>query len=264
MTFLGHKFRFQVVIGLTWLFAASFLANPSIVHAQLEQADSGERYRSCLENAYQRPEDTFEMATGWIGEGGAEHARHCAAIALIELGHYGVAAQRLEDLVKDLPEEKLDFQSTLLAQAGQSWLLAGDLDRAYRAQTAALQGDPTSVQILTDRGITLASAGHYGEAVDDFTQAILKAPGNSEIFVYRASAYRYLGEEGLAAADLETALANDPENPDALLERGILRRLSGDEAGAREDWVRAAVMGEGTPTGELAQRNIEKLDLNLD
>ncbi len=245
-----------------------FLA-PAVAVAQLGQASDEARYRSCLENARVAPEDTFEQASAWIGEGsggkqGSENARHCAAMALIEMGHYGEAARRLEGIVQDLPADKLAFQSALLAQAGQAWLLAGDLERAYGVQTAALKATPDDVELLVDRGITLASAGHFKDSVLDFTRAFTLAPERADVLVYRASAYRQMSETGLAKADVESALQKDPNNPEGLLERGILRRLTGDPDGARDDWVRAAELAEGTPTGDAAQANIERLDLKAD
>jgi regulator of sirC expression with transglutaminase-like and TPR domain len=73
-----------------------------------------------------------------------------------------------------------------------------------------------------------------------------------------------LDDRPRALADVEQALMLDPENPEGLLERGNLRRLNGDLDGARQDWVRAAVLAEGQPTGEAAQANLAALDVQIE
>ena len=49
------------------------------------------------------------------------------------------------------------------------------------------------------------------------------------------------------------------ENPEALLERGIVKRLTNDPEGARADWMQVVALAGGTPTGDAAKANLEKL-----
>ena len=44
----------------------------------------------------------------------------------------------------------------------------------------------------------------------------------------------------------------------------MLRRLAGDGAGARDDWLRAIALSEGSPTAEAARANLEKLDVKVE
>ncbi len=114
---------------------------------------------------------------------GGDGARHCAAVALIELGQYREAAQRLERLAADLRDPDLrETENTVLSlgvlvQAGQAWILAGDTTRAHAVQSAALDIAPDDVELLLDRAITRATAKNYRAAVDDLTRALDLAPG---------------------------------------------------------------------------------------
>ncbi len=211
------------------------------------------------------PAAGLDSALGWAARGGGGGARHCAAVALIGLGQYREAAQRLERLAADLRTADLQAGDPalgldVLAQAGQAWILAGDTARAVAVQSAALDLDPDNVELLLDRSITLATTKNYWEAVDDLNRALELAPGRPDLLILRASAYRTLDAPDLAREDIALALGRAPNSPDALLERGILRHLEGDEGGARSDWLRVIGLAEGTPSAKTARANLARLD----
>lgn len=210
------------------------------------------------------PEQAFEAALAWESKGGGDAARHCGNVALIGLGQYGKAAQRLEALAQTMTESPNHLRADVLAQAAQAWLLQGDVERSYQVLSAALKLDPDNVELLIDRSVALAAASSYWDAIDDLNRAQDLAPEREDILVFRATAYRYLDANELALEDINQALKLHPENAEALLERGILRRLGGDEQGARTDWLSAASLAEGTPTGDAAQQNLEKLDVKVE
>ncbi len=227
-----------------------------------EAADPSAQYEDCLLQVEAAPDEAYERAMSWAALDGGAPAEHCAAVALIALGQYVEAGKRLEALANRLARSgEPDLSLHALAQAGNAWLLAGDLERAYAVQTTALEQAPDNVELRVDRAVTLAAAANYGDALADLDRALQLAPGRPDILVYRASARRYLGDTTGALEDVEQALALDPDNPEGLLERGILRRLANDLDGARADWQRAATLAEGLPTGDAAQANIAKLEL---
>lgn len=230
--------------------------------ALAEEANPAAQYEDCLLLAEAEPEAAFEAASAWRALGGGAPAEHCAAVALFGLGHYNVAGERLENLANKLNRQGEPHLSlTALAQAGQAWLLAENLERAYAVQTAALEIAPADAELLVDRAVTLAAAENYGDALIDLNRALELAPGRPDILIYRASAQRYLDDLAAALEDVDRALVLDPDNPEGLLERGNLRRLENDLAGARADWQRAATLAEGLPTGDAAQANIATLEL---
>ena len=147
--------------------------------------DERERtYQNCMILARDAPADGLESAMSWAARDGGDGARHCAAVALIELGQYREAAQRLERLAADLRDPDLrETENTVLSlgvlvQAGQAWILAGDTTRAHAVQSAALDIAPDDVELLLDRAITRATAKNYRAAVDDLSRARRLAPGH--------------------------------------------------------------------------------------
>ena len=239
-------------------------AGPGGPSAQAQQIDHAEQYAACMQLSQIQPEEAFEAALAWESQGGGDAARHCGNVALIGLGQYREAAERLEALAQTMTDSPNELRADVLAQAAQGWLLEGNIDRSYKVLTAALKLDPGNVELLIDRSVSLAAASSYWEAIDDLNRAEELAPERVDVLIFRATAYRYLDANELALEDVNRALALVPENAEALLERGILRRLGGDEDGARSDWLTAARVAEGTPTGDAAQKNLEKLDVKVE
>jgi len=247
------------------LWAAAILLLPGGgVVAQDFGIDHAREYKACMQLARTVPEDAFESALAWADQGGDDAAAHCAAVALVGLGHYEEAAGRLEQLAGTLKAENADLRVGILAQAAQAWHSTGQLERAYGAQSAALKIEPENVELLIDRSILLGAAANYWEAIDDLNRAAELGPERADVLIYRANAYRFLEALELAREDVDRALALAPNDPEGLLERGNIHRLTGNLNAAREDWLRAAELAEGNPTGDAAQANLAKLDLKLD
>ncbi len=248
--------------GRTAALLAAFVCLPGqALLAQRTNVDHPREYAACMKLAREAPEEGFDSALAWASQGGGEAARHCAAVALIELGRYEEAAEGLERLAREASAAAVKLRPALLAQSGQAWLLAGKPERAQAVQSAALDLEPDNVEFLIDRSITLADTANYWEALDDLNRALDLAPDRTEALVLRANAYRYLDSIDLAHDDVERALTLDPGNPDGLLERGILRRLAGDTGGARSDWIRVLALAPNGPAGDAARANLKKLDV---
>jgi tetratricopeptide (TPR) repeat protein len=227
-----------------------------------EPSFNGEQeYADCMTLARRVPADAYESAVAWQLKGGAEPARHCAAVALVGLGRYQEAAQQFEKLGTDMAAKRPDLAAELFAQAGQAWTMANDTQRALEAETAGLKLAADDVDLLVDRAITEAALGDFKKSIDDLDKAQKLAPERADILTYRASAWRFLNDLAKARADAEAALQLDPKDADALLERGNIRRLSNDPAGARQDWLQVIALAGGTPAGDAAQKNLEKLDV---
>jgi tetratricopeptide (TPR) repeat protein len=249
------------------IFVALMLAALSCLATRPAAAASGElsldqakEYADCMTLARRVPDQALESATAWQAAGGGPAAGHCAAVALIGLGRYKEAASAMEKLAKEEAKTRTDLAAGLWGQAGQAWLLAGDNDRGLKAQTAALALAPNDVELLADRGVTLAAMGKYWDAIDDFNRAHELARDRADILIYRASAYRLLDSLDLAREDIQEAIRLQPKNPDAYLERGVIKRLSNDPAGAKADWQQVAVLGPGTPAADAAAGYLKELN----
>lgn len=219
----------------------------------------GREYDQCIELAMREPEVGFERAMAWRDLGGGIAARHCVAVALYGLGHFGESALRLERLVQENADAGLRI--SLLGQAGNAWLMAGEIERANAALTAGLELAPNNLDLLIDRSLVLAAAENYWETVDDLNRALDIDPDNSDALIFRASAYRYLDSLDLAADDVNRALQLNGDHVAAYLERGNIRRLRGDNSGARDDWLQTIKLAPDSPAADAARRNLEKMDI---
>lgn len=228
-----------------------------------DPANPSHTYEVCLMTAKSTPESGFEMAGKWLALGGGAPARHCEAVALVGMKEYAEAARRLEALAPQSREESV--RAGVLAQAGQAWLLAGELSRALDAQTAALGAMPVRnrqhADILVDRAATHADAGQYPEAVLDLDASLTIEPRNPDALAFRASARRHLGDTDRALADADQAIALDPQNVTGLLERGLIHRLNGKPDDARRDWLRIIQIAPDSEAGKAARANIEEMDV---
>jgi tetratricopeptide (TPR) repeat protein len=222
------------------------------------------KYQACLKLAARQPDEAFDSALQWRDRGGGNPARHCAAMALIQLKHYADAADRLEQLATDLRKSNPGLVPEVLSQAGNAWLLAGFAERADAVLTAALALRPADADLYIDRARVRAARESFREALGDLDAALLIEPERSEALAYRASAKRALGDNQAALADAERALRFNPDQLEALLERGHLRRAAGDIKGARADWVKVLQLAAGTPAGDAAALNIQKMDLKAE
>ncbi len=231
--------------------------------AVAQETDPKQRYRECLALAREDPEEAFEQAIAWRDLGGGNAARHCVAVALIELEKFEQAAARLETLATEM-KASANMKAAVLGQSGQAWMMAGGFERANGVLSAALELIPQGLlaaDLLVDRGVVLAGAKNYWEAIDDFNAAIEIAPERAEAYVFRAAAYRYVDSFELALDDIERALEIESDHLQALLERGIIRRLQNDIKGARADWLRIITHAPESPTAKIARANIERLEL---
>ena len=155
-------------------------------------------------------------------------------------------------------------RASVLAQAGQIWLRLGDGTRAYAVLSAGLKLDGGNTGLWIGRGVVLARAGEYWEAIDNFNQALDRESSSLDALVYRAATYRLLGTPDLAADDVARALALDPDNPDALIELGMVRIATGDRDGARQAWLAAINAAPGSPAADTARTALEQLDVKTE
>ncbi|WP_142849632.1 tetratricopeptide repeat protein [Telmatospirillum sp. J64-1] len=226
-----------------------------------ETIDPAREYPRCMALARDNPVQGWELALAWTSLGGGDPARHCAAVALIGQGKYEEAATRLESLAQESRAEP-EIRAGMLAQAGQAWLMAGQVSRADAVQTAALALVPDDVELRIDRAVTLAEAGRHAEALVDLDAALAIDPGRADALSLRASAHRQTGNLAAALADAEAALKSDFSHAEAWLEYGLAKYLSGDAPAAREAWQRVLAMAPDGELAQLAQRNIEMLDIS--
>lgn len=194
------------------------------------QAEEAARLADCLARTETDPEAAYEDGLAWLSEGGRPSARHCAAVALIALGHPEEGAARLEELANAPDAGGIDIRTAYLGQAGNAWLLAGAPEAAILTLTNALKLAPGDPDLLKDRAAALIASERWQEAVSDLDATVASTPLDAEALTLRARAYMELERFDLAIADIEIARGSAPDNIDILLLRGDIRearRLAG-------------------------------------
>ena len=242
-------------LGLAW----THTAWPQPASAQ--GTDQASLYDACLNQARSEPQAAYDAALDWHKAGGGMPARHCAAVALLEMKAYEEAASRLEKLAAEVPDARMDLRLGLIAQAAQGWMMADRPARAAELLTLVINVSPKDPQLRADRAVAHLSMGDYWSAIDDLDIALTSAPRDVELLLYRASAYRYLEVPDLARDDVARALAVDPNAPAAWLERGILDRIAGDKAAARQAWMKVLELAPDGAQGDAARAQLEALDV---
>ncbi|WP_169566991.1 hypothetical protein [Sneathiella limimaris] len=243
--------RFLLLAG----FLTVTIATPAAARSENDE------YKACLKLTKREPELAFESALSWRDKGGGFPARHCASLALLEMKKYHLAAERMEQIAQDMHKAGSPLVVGMLAQAANSWLLAGDLQRAQAVASAALDIDPGNIELLIDRSRILAAADNYQDAFNDLDLALRLDPTRPDALAFRAAAWRHLGNNQRALEDVNLALDLQPDLVEALIERGILNRLEGNVDAARDDWLKVLQISPHSQAGDAARKNIEKLDL---
>ncbi|MDP6706962.1 MAG: tetratricopeptide repeat protein [Alphaproteobacteria bacterium] len=242
------------------LLAIPFAAAIGAGHSAVAEVDHAEQYKACLALVHRQPQQAYESAEAWEDKGGGVWARHCAALALFELGFLTESAERLETLAGALPSDSRVRPATLLAQAANVWLLADDLERAKLTIAVAEKMAPKDATILVDKARILADGGGYEEALKALDRAVWLAPNDDDAHAFRAGALRRLGQPKAALAAAEAALELNPENAAAWLERGFARQALGDLDGAEADWGETTRRFNGTPAADVARAQLEALE----
>jgi tetratricopeptide (TPR) repeat protein len=230
-----------------------------------QNLEEAKQYAACMELTQGHPQEAYDSAGTWLAQNGGPPAEHCRAVALVGLGRYTEAAQLLQKVAGELApvDSSRNLAAHLYDQAGQIWILQGDPAQAIAASNAALDIIPNDVDLVIDRAVALGAAERWWDALDDLNHANDLAPKRADILVLRASAYRYVESPELALDDVNQALTLDPKNAEGHLERGILKAAAGDKAAARADWLQAIQLAPNTPTSDVAQARLEKLDVNV-
>jgi tetratricopeptide (TPR) repeat protein len=195
----------------------------------------------------------WEVAKGLTAFG----AKHCDALALTALGRDAEAAITLSGLALAMKDKPKDAQAAVFAQAADSWLLSGNLERARVAIDQALALHPTTDYLLV-RARIRANAKDWEGVRSDTGTLLEKEPSLPEALTLRATALRNLDYKTAALADANRAVENAPHDLSALLERGRIKAAMLDMPGARADWLSvvdyAAKMGrQGDPRAVAAQ-----------
>jgi tetratricopeptide (TPR) repeat protein len=252
-----------MLLALSQLVAAASCLVPAAGFAQ-ELRNDAASYERCMTTARKEPSDGFEMASVWKDHGGGLPAEHCAAVALMGLKQYSLAADHLETLGKEMVREAPSLRAEVLSQAGEAWMQAGEPAKAKADLTAAIGLDPKDASLLVTRARADAAAKDYKAAKEDLDRALVGGAARGEALTYRAAANRLLGNLADARKDADAAVAAVPGSADAWLERANVRRLQKDDKGARADWIKVLEIAPDSPAGDAARDNLAAMDIHVE
>jgi regulator of sirC expression with transglutaminase-like and TPR domain len=251
-----------MVARMSLIASLAFLLTVGTAAASPQSAplDPGIKYSSCLSQVEIDPKAAIEVATTWAEAGGGVPAKHCQALALIELDRAEDAGDVLIGLGFDQTITDLDVRADLLSQAGNAYLLASRAEKARKALDGAISLRPGDPDLLIDRARAHAMAQSWVGAIADLDAAIELVPMRAGPYVLRASAKRQSGNLRGAKTDLELALQREEGNIDALLERGILRLQSGEKEAARVDLESVVAASPDSSAAQTAKAELAKLN----
>ena len=187
------------------------------------RAEESERLARCLDLVESEPQTAYEDALAWLGQGGRPPARHCAAVALIAIGHVEEGAARLEALANAPDAGGIEERAHYLALSGNAWLTAGLPDAALVTLNNALRLSPDNAGLLKDRASARLALEQWQQAVTDLNSALEIVPNDPEALELRARAYLAMERFDAALADVNAARLAAPDDIDLLVLRGDIR-----------------------------------------
>jgi protein O-mannosyl-transferase len=143
-----------------------------------------------------------------------------------------------DDVVTKYPGNYLAYY--LRASARQD----KDVDGAISDYTQSIAMKPDNPKAYNNRGNIYSAGRRYQEALRDYNAALKYDSTLTEAFNNRGAIKAIFGDLKGALADIDQALLMRPEYRDAYRNRGLVRLQMNDRRLAREDWKRAAGMGD--------------------
>lgn len=246
--------------------------------ALAQETSETSRYNSCMQMARDKPAEALNVALLWIEDMGGAPARHCEAVSLFNLAEFGEAGARFELIAEDIrvgrgmptvggkkyAADSVMFAS-ILSQAAQAWMLAGELDRAHDAASRALsiveKGSAVHIEILLDRAQISAADEDFGLAMEDIEAALTFAPDNLVALLFRSAAQRAIGNYAEAKKSIDRAYAIDGKNPSILLERANIAYMLGNKDAATQDLLTILRDYPDSHAAPSARMNLERMAL---
>lgn len=220
-------------------------------------ADTPEaRYRACTELVRSAPERAAEQADAWRLQGGGLPARQCLGLAYAALERWAPAAAAFEQAALEAEKSQDDARADFWAQAGNSWLAAGEPAKAKRAFDAALATTLLKPELRgevhLDRARAAVALGDTAGARVDIDKGLELVPSDPFAWYLSAALARREADLPRAQADIAKAVSLAPREPSILLEAGNIAGVSGEIEAAEGLYARAARIAPDSEAGRAA------------
>ena len=167
--------------------------------------------------------------------------RQLRAALSSRLGQFVEMLGDAEAMVRLMPEDAASFVWRSLAHISN-----GNADSGLADVKRAMQLGESVLWSSVVRGLALATAERYVDAIGAFDDALEVDPDFVAALLGRASAYTSLGNVNGAVTDLTQALEFEPENADLLALRGDHHVALEDFGAAERDYDRAMTIAGRT------------------
>ncbi len=245
----------------------AFLLLSGAAHAQQDELDpalDAKRYDGCVRAIPTDARAAEDFAIQWQSKGGGLPARHCQALAQLELGNPAGAAQTLAKAAQAAESQKSPQAADFWGQAGNAAMLAGDAKGAVgyfnSAIVAAGEFAPIrTANLLIDRARAQVELGNLSAARSDLDRATSLAPNEPSGWLLSAALARRQNDTARATAEIARAASLAPTDPDVQFEQGAILAAGGDLTAARSQWEKLVKSAPGTPAAALAAKALAAL-----
>jgi hypothetical protein len=216
-------------------------------------------YAACMDRLGDDPSGALVFADKLAAAGETQQARHCQALAEIELGNLEKGAGLLDTLAQDLTLPAAS-RAEILGEAANAWNMADNTAQALADASSAIAFEPDDPDLEYGFAIAAEAAGGLGKARAALDSVLATDPGYNAAHSLRARIAREQGDFGQSERDINAAIKADPDDTAALRERGILRQRKGDLTGARADWEQIIANDEDSDDADQAEQYLALLD----
>jgi tetratricopeptide (TPR) repeat protein len=236
----------------------TLLATPAL--AAPLASDVG-RYQACLALVKSAPGRAVESAQAWRIENGGVPALHCLALAEFAQQDYAAALATFDKAVKGSVAAQDGKAVTILSQAADAAMLAGQpaaavgfLDTAIAGPGGIALSPRAEASLRVTRAEALVDLKREKAAAVDLDTATKLDPAVPFGWLLKATLARRMGDFKTAEAAILKAAEQDPDSADIQYEAGNIAAAQGNDQLARTAWIAAARADPDSPAGKAANK----------
>ena len=219
------------------------------------------RYQACLALVKSEPERAVESAQAWRIENGGVPALHCLALAQFAGQDYPAALASFDKAVQGSLAARDGKAVTILSQAADAAMLAGQPKAAVGFLDSAIAGPGgislsprAEASLRVSRAEALVDLKREKDAALDLDSATRLDPQVPFGWLLKATLARRMGDFKTAEAAILKAAEQEPDSADIQYEAGNIAAAQGNDQLARTAWVAAARADPDSPAGKAANK----------
>jgi predicted Zn-dependent protease len=221
------------------------------------------RYDGCVRAIQADATKAEQFAVQWAAQGGGLPARHCQALAQLQLRQFKAAATTLADAARDAETAKSPLAADFWGQAGNAAFLAGDNKAAIAHFTAAIAANgefapQRAAAFHVDRARAQAELGDLAATRADLDRAVALNDQDAVAWMLSAALARRQGDMARASNEIARASAISPSDPDIMFEQANIAAANGDIEAAKKVWAMTVRAAPGTPAAELSAEALKR------